>query len=327
MNNKQIKYPFDCPNPTFTAAEGYRHYFRLLLDRVTPMLEFSGLPDSVDENYLKYCLFLLGRACFFEKNGKVYALDGQFSGEPNEYYLPINYVVANPRLGSMTLGVNKNCVIVPLTNSDITAWRNGIIGVPWYFGGLYSLISRTAQLLSNSDLTMFTTLRNMRLVGFATAKTQAQKMELEKIFADMYEGTSKLVVTDDIINNITVNPIASAATQNALLENIEAHQYILANFWHTIGLNSNYNMKRERMISAELSANESSLSVSIDSIFKNVSEGLERVNEMFGLNCSVRLGNAWIAQTASEDEQEEPEEDEPTIEGGETDVDDSSGVE
>ena len=74
---------------------------------------------------------------------------------------------------------------------------------------------------------------------------------------------------------------------------IELNQYQKASFWNDIGLNANYNMKRESINSGESQLNDDALLPLIDNLLRERSEGCDRVNAMYGTSISVSLASAW----------------------------------
>ena len=62
------------------------YYYKMLLNRVINMFTWGNLPDTIDEQVMNFWLFVTGRVVFTEFNGKLYALNGNYGGYPNEYY-------------------------------------------------------------------------------------------------------------------------------------------------------------------------------------------------------------------------------------------------
>ena len=283
-------------------SSGYAHYFRMLYNRVSRMLVFENLPETIDEKFLKICLFLFGKVAFFQSKKGIVSLNCTYSGEPDIYYKPEYIIIANPVIGSERFKVDEDCILMCLTDTDRMFSGTAIFGifgdifpsVAQPTGGLFSLIDRTAALLANTDLSIFTTLKYSRLIPFIVAENQSQKIQIEQAISSMMEGDPALTVTADLIDNINVNPLTISGSSYSMLQNIiETHQYILANFWHSIGVNSNANFKRERLNVPEIEVNENALDISIDDIISNVSEAVEKVNKMFNLNINVRLNAEW----------------------------------
>ena len=60
-----------------------------------------------------------------------------------------------------------------------------------------------------------------------------------------------------------------------------------------LGIQSNYNMKRESLNSSETTMDESVLLPLIDDMLNERKIGLEKVNKMFGTNITVKLSSSW----------------------------------
>ena len=69
-----------------------------MLNRLSSMFKWEGLPDSIPQRMLELYLMSSG-ACAVTKVGeKLYAFTGGLGGEPDEYYRPTIFTVANPYL-------------------------------------------------------------------------------------------------------------------------------------------------------------------------------------------------------------------------------------
>ena len=91
-----------------------------------------------------------------------------------------------------------------------------------------------------------------------------------------------------------------------LTDLIEVKQYLLANmFWNKLGVNSNYNMKRESLNSAESQLNDDALLPYPNIIVKTIQEDLDKLNEAVGTNIKVRLGSVWGDRRELQDAQVE----------------------
>ena len=89
------------------VQHNFNIYFDLLTNKVCNLFVWEGLPDTVDERALNLLLMLRGRACFTKFGDKLYALDGNVGGEPNAYYLPQFFIIANPILGSKEVRIRQ----------------------------------------------------------------------------------------------------------------------------------------------------------------------------------------------------------------------------
>ena len=261
-------------------------------------------------------LILNGKICWFTNKGNIYALNGNFGGEPNAYYEPTQWIVANPVLGSKTLTVRNmdgsdsieklDGIVMGLTDSDLISQAPAR-------GGLYRLIYQTAGLLADNISSLNISQINGRVSQIWTADNDSLARTFEEVCRDIYEGHPYKVVSQDILNKVNAVPTAQTGQSNTLLNLIEAHQYILASFYNEIGLPSNWNMKRERINTAETELMTGSLDVSIYNMEKNLKAAVDKINELFGTSISVRF-NEEIKEEEVEPDQEPETEPEASIE-------------
>lgn len=329
-NNEHSNYytPFMQPVPmNFNML--FRHYFNFLLRDLFQVFNFLGLPDTVDETFLKYCLFCNGKSVFFETDdGRLLALNGNYSGDPDVYYIPQKVIVTNPTLKkSYLMERDTECVVVYCTETDV---YNQISE----FGGLYTLLCRTATMLADSDLSINVAQKNKRLINVLAAEDQKTKDAIDVVVRKQYEGEPYAVVMKSLIDNVQSVPIAEKSSNNDIMQLIESHQYILSHFYESLGLQTHDQMKKERLITAEINDNDSIAKLNIDNILDTIKTGLDKVNAKYGTNIKVRLnpillekpepeetddsqsdGNQTDAETPLEESQAvKPEEPEPTEE-------------
>ena len=108
-----------------------------------------------------------------------------------------------------------------------------------------------------------------------------------------------------------INPFLNGANiPEVIRELVELRQYILANFYHSIGINSNYNLKRAQISNEEIKTNDDILIVNTYEIKSQLEKGCKEFNEKTGLNISVRYSDAWqqLRETETAEETETTEE-------------------
>lgn len=280
-----------------SSADGFVHYFNMLYDKVSNMFVWENLPPSVDINYLNRCLFLKGHCAFFKLNDNFYVASGDFTGEPNEYYRPSQYIIANPVLGSHTFTINKDCVILYNSAKDIQYNDFPILSVAR--GGLYSLIYRTAILLSDNECSINVAQKNSRFFAFASADTENAYKSVSEVFKKIYNGDGFAIAKSDIASTIEISPLATGggSVSPTLQTLIDIQQYFLAQFYHAIGVNSNFNMKKERLVSDEIAVNDTTTEVNINAMLKMRENNVQSLNNLFNLNCAVVLSDVWNQKT------------------------------
>lgn len=296
----------------------YCHFFRTLYNNASKVILIEGLPDDADYHFVISQLLLVGKIVIFQDKGRTYFLNGNIGGKCDEYYFPTRCIIANPVLGSFDLERDKEAVPVYLTPTD------RILDSPLHTnmvaGGMYSLISMCANVLSECVTTINTTLMNTRVHAIYTADTDSAAKSAEPILRAIYMGKPYSVVTSELLERINVNPLSEHGLATTLTETLEVCQYILAMFWNGVGIDMNYNMKRERLITAEVDKNVQSLIVPIQTILETLNEGFEKANNLFGLNIKAILNPEFVATLQGDDEDDSIPESEP-----ETDSRDASG--
>lgn len=299
----------------------FRTYFDLLVNKVSRMFVWENLPETINERYLEQQLLLIGKVAFTKVNDKFYVVSGNWGGEPNCYYQPTLWTMANPILGSAQLRIRQldgtedveGLDAILIGNSDVDLLRANCKQ-----GGLYGLIYQTAGLLADNISSLNVSQINGRVSVLYTADSEAEALTGEKVLQDIYAGKPFKILSQNILEKIGVNPVAAQGQSNTLMSLIEAHQYILAQFFNEIGIGGNWNMKRERINTAETELMTDSLDINIQSMLKCREEAVKKINELFGLNISVKLNEAVYSEDEDEDQTEA--EGEIQVDGVEEDV-------
>ena len=290
----------------------FRHYFNFLIRDLFQVFQFSGLPSTVNATFLKYCLFCNGKSVFFETDdGELLALNGNYSDTPDVYYISKKMLVTNPTLKrSYLMDRDTECVVVYCTETDI---YNQVSE----YGGLYTLICRTATMLADSDLSINVAQKNKRLINVLAAEDQKTKDSIDVVVRKQYEGEPYAVVMKSLIDNVQSVPIAEKSSNNDIMQLIESHQYILAHFYESLGLQTHDQMKRERLITAEINDNDSIAKLNIDNILHTIQNGLDKVNAKYGTSITVQLNPIL----------EKPEPDDSQSDSNQTDTADAEPTE
>lgn len=295
------------------VQHNFNFYFDLLTNKCCNLFVWKGLPDTVDVRALNLALILNGKVCFTEFNGKLYALSGNVGGEPNAYYEPTLFIIANPILGSKTVKVRQddgsdkveglNGILMGNTDVDLESDRA--------IGGLYGLIYQYAGLLADNISSLNISQINGRVSQIFTADNEELARTAELVLKEIYEGKPYKTVSQDILNKVGVLAAAAAGQTNTLLNLMEIHQFFLAQFYMELGIISNYNMKRERLNTAEVELNNGALDINVWNMLENRRNAIKKVNELFGTNIEVELNPEIFydgSGNASLGTEQEPEE-------------------
>ena len=314
--NSSLDFIFRPPKK-LTFNKLYRMYFDEILRLMYRILIIKNVPETIDETFLKMILFTQGKIVFFngqelgEGEVKLLALNCSRANMPTVYYLPTQFLVANPRLlKSYTLTPGEDCEVVYLTETDK-------YNLSEMNGGLFELISRTATIMADNDLSLNIAQKNTRLTNIAAAQTQNAFESLQAVINAMYSGDPNIVVKGSLIDQLQNIPIMQSQSNQNILQLIEVNQYVLAHFLEKIGICTHDQMKRERLVTGEINDNFDLARFNIDDMIMSLNAGFSLVNSHFGtiLECELNPIILHQDQTAAalpaDDQPEEPDQEEP----------------
>ena len=252
-------------------------YINDTLKRTNEMFKWNNCPDTLDTTFLELYLQTDGLCAVKEVKGNLYALFGNLGGEPNAYYVPKDYIVANPYLNYFTtLESGKDCVVI---------WNDSL------YQGILPIIKKYSYLLAEADITLLCELITNRSKFIMSANDDRTQQSAIKFLSDMEAGKSGVIGDDAIFEALQVTPVSA---HNGTISAIEARQYIKANLYNDLGLNANYNMKREAINGEEAGLNDDMLIPLIDNMLRYRQKGADEINKMYGTNISVELNSAWL---------------------------------
>ena len=247
--------------------------------RTLSMFDYTGLPDTIPSDILELYLQTQGFAVFYEHDGSLYVYFAGLGGEPNVYYRPTVAVIANPAQDlSVSAVIGKDCEVV----------RNDTL-----YRGLTEINDKYSDMLKTAYKTFEIALINMRIISLISAGNDKAKKEAELFIEQISKGNLAVVGGNNFFDMIKTLPYTTTGTGNYLTSVIEAIQYIRATWFNVLGLNANYNMKRESLNSDESLLNKDALKPLIDNMLFCRQTDLKKVNDMFGTDIQVELNSSW----------------------------------
>lgn len=280
-------------------------YSAQMIDRLMPMFRYEGLPETIPERAFKLQLFLGGYTAITEvPNRGIYAIQGGLGGTPDPYYMPTIYTVANPALNySRNLIIDKECVIIPCDSM---------------YRGLLPIIKLYATLLTENTLTMNLSSINSRLLTLVGATDDNTAESARRYFKDLQNGKIGVIAENSFLDGIRTHPVNAGGGNNLITQLIELQQYLKAGYMNDIGLQANYNMKRETLNSAETQLDTPALLPLVDDMLNTQRTAFEKVKTLYGLDISVSIASAWVKQENSEEPTTEENPEEPEVKPDET---------
>lgn len=256
----------------------FENYCKYTFTRTQSMFTYEGLPDTIPVQWLESYLQRNGSCCIAEHEGKLYALLGNAGGELDEYYQPTIYTVANPALGlSKSFEIGKDCVYC----------KNDYDAI-----GLVPLVSRYCGLMTENLLTVRISDINMRMMNLLSAPDDNTLQSTKHYLKDLEEGKLGVVGETPFFEGLKLQS-KGVGNGDYMIQFIELQQYLKGSMYNELGINANFNMKREALSGQEVALNDDALMPLIDDMLKQRRAMCDELNEMFGLNVSVDYGSTW----------------------------------
>lgn len=252
---------------------------RYMLNRCQMIFKWSNLPETIPQRILEIYLQTNGHCAFMRHNGELYVYTGGLGGKPDVYYRPTIYTISNPAQEiSINAVIDKDCVVM-LNDS--------------YYNGILPLCKRYAYSMTETEVSLYIANINSRIISLISAQDDKTQKSAELYIEDIIKGKISIVGEAKFFEDLKTTQYASGSAHQIITDLIELMQYNKASWYNEIGLNANYNMKRESINASESQLNNDALTPLIDDMLNCRKIYAEKVNKMFNTNISVDINSAW----------------------------------
>lgn len=253
-------------------------YITYMLNRSVTMFKYHNLPDTMPQREIELLLQCNGWGCVCEIDGNLYCLNGGLGGVPNAYNMPTEIIINNPYLNyNKTLTIDTDCVIIPNDSMYV---------------GLLPMYNRYCTMLVENDITMILATVNKRVQNLLSANDDNTVESAKNFLKKVFDGELGVIAESKLFDSLKVNA-SSVNSTVSMTELFEFEQYVKASLYNEIGLSANYNMKRERLTSAEVETNTDNLYPLVDDMINQRRKAVEKINEMFGTNIEIEFNSSW----------------------------------
>lgn len=253
-------------------------YIRKMLAITQAMFVYKGLPETLPQSNLENLLQTNGNVFVTEVDGKLYAFTGGLGGTPNVYNEASEYIVSNP-----FLNLNKSYKIDVegvLIKNDSGA------------NSLLPIFGKYGVLCSDTLLSLNTCSVLSRITMLISASDDKTKQSADDFVNKIMQGDFSVIGENAFFKGVNLQSI-STQSANQITQLIELLQYFKASAFNEIGLNANYNLKRERLNTSEVQMNVDALNPYVDNMLQERKKAVEKINAMFGTAINVELGSSW----------------------------------
>lgn len=253
-------------------------FIKYQLDRTQSMFEYKNLPETMPQEMVEVMLQRYGHVFVTKEDGGLYAFTGGMGGEPDVYGRPTIYTVANPALKlSKNYEIGKDGVLIA---NDTMMW------------GMIPMLSKYGTLLLENEISLRTIIIYLRIVAVISASDDKTKASADRFMEKIIAGDLSVIGESPFFDGVKVQSL-STTTASYIQQFIELEQYLKGTLYNELGLNANYNMKRESLTKNETALNEDFLMPLVDNMLANRKRGWDAVNDMFGTDISVEFGSTW----------------------------------
>lgn len=259
-----------------------QRYMKMLFERSVMMFEYENLPKTIPRFDYQITKQTYGSVTITNKYNKqdLFAYYGALGGELNEYYHPTISIVTNPyQKFDATLEIGKDCVVI----------KNDL-----FYNGLYDLNRMYAEILAECDISFRKCIMNIRVDNVISSSDTSTDASIKAFFEAVEKGkfahiTSKKFMDEALLQ---IHAVASKTT-SPLKDLIEVKNYFDSCWYLDMGLNANYNMKRETLSDAETNVDDKTLIPLIQQMLQCEKDGWDEVNKLYGTNVKVKLSDVW----------------------------------
>lgn len=267
----------------------YLQYYNRLTELAISMFEWQNLPETIDQRFLEMCLFCDGMCVFFQDEVLGYlSLQCMIGGKLNVYRIPIE------RRAYATNGYQRE---LDETNSVIIfnnyLHTNSMLDVEMFSKRLYNL-DRAIDVNSNAQKT-----------PVLIQCDESQRLTMKNLYKQ-YEGNEPFIFGSKGLdaNGLKVLQTGAPYVADKLYE-------LKTQIWNEaltyLGISNINVVKKERMITDEVTRNQGGTVASRYSRLESRRQACKQINEMFGLDIWVDYREDLQDMEEQENENEDEE--------------------
>lgn len=251
---------------------------KYMLAKTLSMFDYEGLPDTIPEQELERILQEKGLAFIYEYKGELYAFSGTLTGDVDMYNRPTKINISIPKEHTVkTVDLDKGVLIC---NDD-------------YRLGLQPLIEKYNTLIVENEISIMMYNLNNRIHKIISASDDITRDSANKYLSEIENGNLAIIGESKFLQDLKVQG-GSTNQGQGLGDLIEYNRYLKASLNNEVGIQSNINDKKERMIRAEVEQSQELLYPFINNMYNNRVVAVEKLNELYNLNVSVKYGSVWV---------------------------------
>lgn len=257
-------------------AENVHNIIDGVLNKTLTMFLYTNLPDTLPIEELEKILQLSGTGFVTMIDEQLVVLKGAYSYDEVDIY---------------NRPYKINCYLPDKKTYKMFNISDGVIIKNDYLErGLLPIFKKWGYLINESELTLIIANRYKRMVKTFIANDDPTAESVRTYLTKVDNGESSVITSNILWDSIKID---GETNTNTLHELIEYDNYIKSELYKEIGLYSNDNMKKERLISSEVENGMNSIYPLVDNMLNCRKQAIDKINKKFITNISVEFTSSW----------------------------------
>ena len=247
-----------------------------VLNKTLTMFFYTNLPISLPIDELEKILQLNGVGFVTTIDEQLVVLKGTYNYEKVDIY---------------NRPYEINCYLPDKKQYKMFNISDGVLIKNDYLErGLLPIFKKWGYLINESELTLIIANRFKRMVKTFIANDDPTAESVRTYLTKVDNGESSLITSNLLWDSIKID---GETKTNTLHELIEYDNYIKSELYKEIGLYSNDNMKKERLITSEVENGMNSIYPLVDNMLNCRQQAIRKINEKFNTDINVEFTSSW----------------------------------
>lgn len=289
-----MKYEFfeKSKKELFDKNNYVKNYINYMLTKTNELFIYENMPENIDVKRMEY---------FLQKNGFIF------------FTKDIDFNFYNGSLFDFDVYEKPHQINAVLKDRSVKTFNIENEGIlicnDFLMNGLEKIFKKYGVMLCECEITLYMNSIINRIQYLINANDDNTKKNADLFIDKIYNGEFSVIGSNAFFDGVEIK--GTTTQNNNTQNNIELTQYIKASAFNEIGLNSNFNMKRERLNEKELTLNENAIKPFIENMFNCRLQAIEKINKKYGLNIGVKMSTIWDNYTQQTETTENKEPVEP----------------